>query len=144
MNIEKQKNINLTNQLNSYINTINQLNSKNNSLQLELNSKIMIIQNLNNELNKLPKKSSTLEYCKPGEKILAINIISTDHKVNHAIPCKNTDIFVKLEEELYDEYPEYKEVNTYFTSGGNVIKRFKSIQENNIKNHDKILLNIYE
>ena len=104
----------------------------------------MIIQNLNTELNRLPKKSSNLEYCKPGEKIFAINIISTDHKVYHPIACKNTDIFVKLEEELYDEYPEYKEVNTYFTCNGKVIKRFKSIQENDIKNHDKILLNIYD
>ena len=144
LNIEKQKNINLNTQLNSYINMINQLNSKNKSIELELNSKNIQIQNLNKELNKLYKKSSRLEYCKPGEKIMAINIISTDHKVIHAISCKNTDIFVKLEEELYEEYPEYKEVNTYFTSGGNTIKRFKSIEQNNIKNHDKILLNIYE
>ena len=126
---------------------INQLKNKNQALQLELNSQNIKIQNLNNELNKLSKKSSgssRLEYCKPGEKIMAISIMSLDGKVNYAISCKNTDIFVKLEEELYEEYPEYKDVNTYFTSGGNTIKRFKSIQENNIKNHDKILLNVYE
>ena len=124
---------------------INQLKNKNQALKLELNSQNIKIQNLNNELNsKKSSGSSRLEYCKPGEKIMAISIMSIDGKVNYAISCKNTDIFVKLEEELYKEYPEYKEFSTYFTSGGNIIKRFKSIQESNIKNHDKILLNVYE
>ena len=74
---------------------------------------------------------------------MALQIISTDHKVSFPIPCKNTNTFVKIEEELYKEYPEYKDVNTYFTVNGFEIKRFKSIQENNIKNKDKIILNIY-
>ena len=26
--------------------------------------------------------------------------------------------FAPLEEKLYEQYPQYKEVNTYFTSGG--------------------------
>ena len=49
-----------------------------------------------------------------------------------------------FEEKLYDEYPEFKEVNTYFTVNGRLIKRFKSMLENNIRDNDKILLNIYE
>ena len=141
LNNEKQKNLNLNNQLNNYININNQLNNKINSLQLDLNSKIMEINNLNNKLN---SSNSYLDYINPGEKILAIQFISTDGKINFAIPCKNTDIFVKLEQQLYNEYPQYKEFNTYFTVGGNNIKRFKSLEENNIQNHDSIILNIYE
>jgi len=87
---------------------------------------------------------TNLEYINPGEKILAILFNSIDQKVNKAIACKNTDIFVRIEENLYEDYPEYKDVNTYFTVGGKIIKRFKSIQENNIKYSDIILLNIYE
>ena len=139
LNIIKQENLKLNNQLNS----VKQLYSTIESLKKELNSKNIEIKNLKDEL--LSKRSSRLEDIKPGEKIIAINFISTDQKINnHAIACKNTDIFVKLEEELYEEYPEYKEVNTYFTVGGNIIKRFKSIQDNNIRNQNKILLNVYE
>ena len=75
---------------------------------------------------------------------MAIQFISTDSKVNLPLPCKNTDIFVRLEEQLYNEYPEYKDVNTFFTINGNTIKRFKTLDENNIKNTNVILLNIYD
>ena len=69
---------------------------------------------------------------------------SVDNSINYCIPCKNVDIFVRLEEKLYNEYPKYKDLNTYFTVNGRVNKRFKSIKENDLKNFDKILLNVYE
>ena len=119
LNLEKEKNINLNVQLNLYMNKVNELNSKISSLETTIKKYC------DEELNK-SKSSSNLEDCKPGEKIMAINFISTDQKVNYCLPCKNTDIFVRLEEKLYDEYPEYKEENTYFTVNGNAIKRFKS------------------
>ena len=53
-------------------------------------------------------------------------------------------MFVRIEEKLYNEYPEYKDLNTYFTVNGRIVKRFRSMLENNIRNNDKILLNIYE
>ena len=137
LNLEKEKNINLNVQLNLYMNKVNELNSKIISLETTIKKYY------NEELNK-SKSSSNLEDCKPGEKIMAINFISTNQKVNYCLLCKNTDIFVRLEEKLYDEYPEYKEENTYFTVNGNAIKRFKSMQDNKIKNSDIIILNIYE
>ena len=73
---------------------------------------------------------------------MAIHFISTDEKVNLALPCKNTDIFAKLEEQLYNEYPEYKDINTYFTVCGNMVKSFKTLEENKIKKSDSIILNI--
>ena len=148
LNLEKQKNNNLTKQLNLYKNQVLQLHSEINSLKKDLDSKNIEIQNLtnyyNNELKKLSKSTSSLEFCKPGEKIIAVNFISTDSKVNLALPCKNTDIFVRLEEQLYDEYPKYKDVNTFFTVNGNIVKRFKTMEENKIKKSDSIILNIYE
>ena len=130
LNIEKDKVKKLTNELNFE-------KQKNIHINNTLNSKIIEIQNLKNKLDE------SIENCKPGEKIFSLLFLSTDHKVRYPISCKNTYIFVKLEEELYNAYPEYKEVSTFFTVGGAVIKRFKSIQENNIKNHNEILLNIY-
>ena len=148
LNLEKQKNVSLTKQLNSYKNQVEQLNSKINSLNKTLDSKNLEIKNLtnyyNNELKKLSQSTSSLEFCKPGEKIMAIQFITTDEKVNLALPCKNTDIFARLEEQLFNEYPDYKNVNTYFTVDGKIIESKKTMEENNIKNTDAILLNIYE
>ena len=76
--------------------------------------------------------------------MLIIQIKSVDQKVDMACACKKTDIFARIEEKLYNEYPEFKDLNTYYTVGGRMVKRFRNMQENNIKNNDKILLNIYE
>ena len=111
---------------------------------MELNLKNLEINNLTDSFNKLNMSKSNLESCKPGEKIIAINFITADYKVSYCLPCKNTDLFVKLEDQLYDKYPKYKDFNTYFTVGGNIVKRFKSMEENKINNSDEILLNIYE
>ena len=119
---------------------INQLNSQIKSLQSDLNTKIIELTNLKNQLNS--SNSSGLENCKPGERIIAVNIKSLDQNVDYPIACKNTDIFVKIEENLYKEFPDYKEYsNTFFTVNGTMIKRFKSMEDNNIKNGDKIILN---
>ena len=58
--------------------------------------------------------------------------------------CQKNDVFVRIEEKLYNDYPEFKDLNTYFTVNGRVVKRFRSMAENEIRNNDKILLNIYE
>lgn len=138
INYWKTKNAKLTEDLNSYLNTIKELNLKNKKLKLYLNSKIIEIDSLQNKLDELSLK---LENCKSSE-IINLNILSNDDNIIFPISCNNNTIFVKLEEELYNEYPENKKFNSYFTVNGLVIKRFKSIQENNIKNHANIILNI--
>ena len=51
---------------------------------------------------------------------------------------------MKLGEKIYYQYPEYKNMNTYFIVKGNNIKRFQSIQDNKIKNDNIIFLNAYK
>ena len=58
--------------------------------------------------------------------------------------CKNTDTIARLEEKVYNEYPKYKDCNTYLTVNGNVIKRFKTLDENGIKNYNSIIVNTYD
>ena len=101
----------------------------------------------NDEINKLKsnKNENSIDNNQQGEKILAIGFTSCDHKINKFfLPCKDSELFVRIEEKLYDEYYEYKEKETYFLVGGNKINRFKTIKENNIKNCSIIMLNIYD
>ena len=79
---------------------------------------------------------------KPGDKIIAALFISSDQKITYAISCKNTTPFVRIEEKLYEEYPEYKDTENHFIHNGNVIKRFKTVEENNIKSGKPIILNV--
>ena len=83
-----------------------------------------------------------LNEIKPGEKIIAALFISSDQKITYAISCKNTTPFVRIEEKLYEEYPEYKDTENHFIHNGNVIKRFKTVEENNIKSGKPIILNV--
>ena len=101
---------------------------------------------LSNKINELYKiKNNNNDYLfnviNPGEKAIAALFISSDQKITYAISCKNTTPFVRLEEKLYEEYPEYKETENYFLHNGSVIKRFKTIEENNIKSGKPIILN---
>ena len=72
------------------------------------------------------------------DNIMAIAFTSVDQKFIYALPCRNTDSFVKLEKKLYEQYPEYKKEDTYFTFGGKRIERSKTLQENGIKCSDVI------
>ena len=156
MEDEKTKNINLNNinidlttQLNNANKNIKNLLDKLNHLNLNNNNNELqnIINMKNDEINKLKAKlnDNSLENIQTGEKILAIGFTSCDQKINNFIlPCKDSELFGRIEEKLYNEYSEYKEKKTYFVVGGNKINRYKTLKENNIKNGNIIMLNIIE
>ena len=163
-NLEKE-NCKLKNENNELKNKNNELKNKNNELKNELDIKKQNLNKCMSEINNL--KSSLINETKERnnlikemenlrinvdlnneeirrDDIITIQFKSIDLNVDIAFSCKDTDIFVRIEEKLYNQYPEYKEYNTYFTVNGCILKRFKSIKENGIKNFDKILLNKYE
>ena len=109
-----------------------------------INSKNTEITKLKNELSYSNNNNAPNLECKPGEKIIIAHFINGAQSVNFPIACKNTDLFVRIEEQLYNEYPEFKEYNTYFNVNGKMIKRFKSMDDNNIRNRDKIMMEIYD
>ena len=82
---------------------------------------------------------------KPGEVVISVNFVSMGNQdIGHySLPCKNTDLFVRLEERLYNEYPQFKNYETYFEVRTKRIKRFKTLDENKIKNGDVINVFIY-
>ena len=51
--------------------------------------------------------------------------------------CKTSDLFVRLEERLYQDFPKFRNVETFFMVNANRILRFKTLAENGIKNNRK-------
>ncbi len=148
----RNKNNIIQNDLQNKLQTIKKYEEDIKNLKNSLNLKDGNIFNLNNQINDLTSKINNLKINNNNSKnkfgldeIVSVLIQSIDQKVNIPLFIPKSELFVRLEEQLYEEYPEYKDVdNIYFTFNGRKIKRFRSIEENNLKNKDKILLNIYE
>ena len=106
-----------------------------------------IVQKKDDEIEELRVKINNLDFeqIKPGEKIFSINFISADNKIsNYSLTCKNTDVFVKIEQMIYADFPEYKYKETYFMVNDCKIKRFLTMDENNIKRNDLLKLFVLE
>ena len=57
---------------------------------------------------------------------------------HYSLACKNTYLFIRLEEILNNDFPQIRKHETYFEIKGRRIKRFKTLDENKIKNNDVI------
>ena len=69
-----------------------------------------------------------------------VKFISQDNKIDYSIQCSGNSIFAEIEEILYQKYPEYREINNKFEINGKEILRFKTINNNNIKNDSTVIL----
>ena len=79
-----------------------------------------------------------------GEKLMTINFISTDQNLNTSLIYKNTDQFIKVEGLLYKSNPEYFKDEIYFLFKGEKINRYKTLEENCIKDNNIIIVNKIE
>ena len=96
---------------------------------------------MQNKLNSLQNNNQN----NTGKKYrYAIHFISTNNDINYPMVCDENDLICRLEEELYREFPRYKEYNTFLTCKGTTLNRFKTIKENNIQKGDSIIVNIIE
>ena len=117
------------------------------------NDSINIINNLKNELQNKEKEINDLklkisnkdknEYVNKNN-LMVVNFISGDSKISEGIICDKTETFAEVEERLYKIYDDYRNTNNIFITGGNVVLRFKKMCENNIKNGDKIQIQVPE
>ena len=146
------ENNNLKNELCKANKIIEELNSTINKLQMKINDYNNIINNLNNEINiyknNIFQKDMELNYLKSQmlysinnfqnnvnfNDIMIVNFISSDQNVHYATKCLKTSIFAEIEENLYKQYPQYRETNNTFLANGMQVLRFKTIAENNIGN----------
>ena len=112
----------------------------------ELNEKLTSIQtkasNINTSLVGFNPNNNIVTTLFPGERAMSVLFMTMGNQDihNYAMTCKNTDLFVQLEEKLYNDYPDYKNYDTYFQVNTRRIKRFKTIEENNIQSNDIITL----
>ena len=136
LNEEKNKNIELKNKIES---------EKNNYLK-KIKDLEKLINEKDKQFNNLKKKENNelISIINPGEEVLAINFTSTEQDINYPMACKNTTLISRLEEKLYNKYPKYKDFQTYLTVNGNVVNRFKTVEENGIKNGNSIIVNKFE
>ena len=75
---------------------------------------------------------------------MSIIFISSTQKLHFSAICKNTDKFHKIEGLLYENFPQYLENDNFFILNGKKINRYKTLEENGIKNNDVIILNEIE
>ena len=142
---DENKNLkNINKKLNEEIISLKQYKEQIKLLKYQINKKNIEIQNY--QLNNNYKDDIGITSIKPGEVVLAISFVSMGNQdIGHyAVVCKNTDLFVRLEEKLYNEYPQFKNYETYFEVKTKRIKRFKTLDENKIKNGDIINVFIVE
>jgi DNA repair exonuclease SbcCD ATPase subunit len=121
LNIEKEKNQKLRNQIQVL--------------------EFRISNNFNPQNNYASSYNRRFSLMKPEEKVIAVTFETIDQKVKKCFPCKNTDIVVDLEKELYNEYYEYKDIETYLLCNGNKVFRFKTFEENGITNGSTVFIN---
>ena len=80
-----------------------------------------------------------------GDKLMSLIFNSADQVIHHSVICKNNELFSNVENRLYDDgFPEYKESENFFTFNGLKINKNKTVEENNIKNSDVIILNVID
>ena len=70
--------------------------------------------------------------------------MGTQDIANYSLECKNTDLFVSLEERLLDEFPEFKKYDVYYLVNTKRVKRYLTLDQNKIKKNDLISLYIIE
>ena len=149
-----------------YINKINELENKVKNLENKIKEMDVIIkekdkiinENLKNQINidnKLSNNNSQINrileledeikkfktyFLSPGDKLITINLISVDQKVNFSTFAKVNDKFRKIEDIVYEKYPEYQEYENFFLVNGKKVNKNKTLEENNIKDKDVLTL----
>ena len=115
------------------------LSKKNDAVILNKNQK-EILKQLSEQLNEGREKNRKL--ISEIESMFAIRFVTSDQNIDYPLVCKKTDIFKDIEEKLYLEVPELKNYeNVFFTANGQVIIEENTLEENNIKKGNYILIN---
>lgn len=75
-----------------------------------------------------------------NEKLMSVIISTEDKNIQYSIICKNTDKFLRIEEKFYEVFSELAKGENSFYINGNKINKYKTLEENNVKNSELIIL----
>ena len=132
-------------EIEKYKKEITKLVEKNKELEKLLEEKK---REINDYIFKLSNSSNNEQLIsfKPGDKIMVALFMTQGNQdiFNYAMACKSSDLFIRLEERLYHDFPKYRNYETFFMVNARRILRFKTLEENIIKNNDIISLFINE
>ena len=134
-NVINENEKNLKEIKNSFNNNNNIKKNENDNEKVDFLMKQLKIKD--NEINAL--KSKTAFNLNP-EELIPVIFKTFDGKLDYSIICKKTDKFNMIENKLYEQFPEYRETENLFLLNGNRINKAKTIQENNIRYSDRIIL----
>ena len=90
--------------------------------------------NTNNRINEQPQGYTA--------EIIAVDFFYQG--TTYPVACMSSDILSKVENNLYLRYPELKNNNNYFISKGKVMNSEMTLEQNGIKNGDKILMFLHQ
>ena len=105
----------------------------------QVNSLIELIEKKDKDNKQLKENKNNINTNNTTPKI-TLQFKSFDNEMKFSIKCFGTEPFFDIEEKLYEKYPKYKNYNTSFSFYGNVIDKFKTINENGIKSGGVIFM----
>ena len=105
-------------------------------LYTELDEKDKKIDKLRIKLSRFPFELLT------GERMMTIILNSNDFRILYSVICKNTDNFSKIEDEFYEQFPQFRKYENIFWLKDRKINRHKSLESNKIQNNDMINIEI--
>ena len=135
MNDERKKNKKLEDKIETDNNTKNDLRKQLNDERNKIKKLENKIETDNNTINKLEKEIKSQN----GSMISVLFVTQGNQDIfNYSMACRTLDLFSSLEERLYQDFPNYRNINKIFMVHANRIFRDKTLEENNIKNNDII------
>ena len=107
-------------------------------LEIEIKNKDEALNRLKNELEKAINNQNDVNV----KKNQLISVFFQHPNYNYSVACVKNDTFAEVEEKFYKEFPELRNTNNAYLVNGNQVLRFKTIEENKIKNGYQVLLQI--
>ena len=98
---------------------------------------------LNNPKDKSDLDNNNVNEKSESGKIISVLFMTQGNQdiINYSMVCRTTDLFSSLEERLYQDFPNYRNVEKIFMVNANRISIDKTLEENNIKHND--IINIF-
>ena len=93
---------------------MNKLKEKNKELEKLVNEQKQEIDDYIFKLNYLSENSQAISF-KPEDKVISVLFMTQGNQdiINYSMPCNTKDLFVRLEERIYQDFPKYRNVETF-------------------------------